>query len=436
MALDSPAAFTARVAALDLAAHTARFDAAGWKTMANIAFSSPQGGTEEAFFENILLLGLGAADHKDANLLRRLYFESYMLAAADLKRRADPTPGTGREMSNPERKERFDRVEKRLGCIRMRDELEPSHRLVDRCVDMVDANSVKHLSVELCTKRNLEIRGIEKDPEWATVPDPVTGAPRSKRVKEDHFSPVDSQFAFGFALQRRALALEMADILSFENHELLKARFTAALMKEPLSGFQRLSVEQIVEADIVFWQTMAELTRDGIRRQGSADRPCDAAMQAALKHEDFTMAMTPRLMGVPTGAVPSLQNGPAAPNFSGGTLSKRAVKKQNLKQKALSAPPPQLRIGNNSSGGKGASKGDKGRKGAPMIKLPPGLHGMCSKSDTETHGERLCFAFSLGQCNACQPGQDCAKGAHLCMKAGPNGEACSQPHGALQCKRS
>ena len=95
MALDSPAAFLERVQELQLAAHIDRFNAARWTTMAALAFSSPHSGNEEALVNNILIPGLGRADHPDHMLLRRLFFEAFLMASADLKRRSEATAENG-----------------------------------------------------------------------------------------------------------------------------------------------------------------------------------------------------------------------------------------------------------------------------------------------------------------------------------------------------
>ena len=108
MTLDSPAAFANRIVEIGFSEdHSARFKVAGWNTLAHLAFSTPQGGTEEAFIRDIVVAGLGTPDHVDKAKLRRLYFEAFMLASDDLRRRANPVPGTtGREMGAAEREER------------------------------------------------------------------------------------------------------------------------------------------------------------------------------------------------------------------------------------------------------------------------------------------------------------------------------------------
>ena len=433
MSLDSPAAFIERATEIGLGAHLARFADANWTTLATLAFSSPHGGSEEVFTNNILIPGLGAAVHPDAHLLRRLYYEAFMMASADLKRRSDASSVDAiRVMPNAERRERFKRVEDRLKPgIRMRGELEVSYKLVERCVELSDANAIKYLPLELCTKRNDEVRGIEKDPTWATVPDPVSGTLRLKMVRDELRNPLDSQFALLFSFQRRAMALEMADILSFENHELLRDRFVAALMKPPFSGFQSFTLEQVLEADVQFWMLMAEETRDGIRRCGHADRPCDLAFPKVMAHAEFAMAMTPRQLTAPSRGVSRAAF--EAPGPPPGPTRSALKRQKTLANKVKSAfERPIQPAGKGGGGGKGNGGAKGGQK--PPVKLPPGLQGMCARSSSSTGSKRMCFSYNLGKCNTAGAGQECARGFHLCMKPrGNGGEACSEPHGAHGC---
>ena len=95
MALDSPAAFTERIAELGLEAHTQRFELARWTPLAALAFSSPRGRDEKMFAQKVLVPGLGDAAHPYAHKLRRLFFEAFMLASADLKQRVGSTTADG-----------------------------------------------------------------------------------------------------------------------------------------------------------------------------------------------------------------------------------------------------------------------------------------------------------------------------------------------------
>ena len=106
MALDSVAAFSERIAKLELDEHRERFKAANWKTMGDLAFEVREGNNEETFARKILVPGLGSADHKDAGRLRRLFYESFTLAALDLKLRVGGTVADGpRRITAAERRE-------------------------------------------------------------------------------------------------------------------------------------------------------------------------------------------------------------------------------------------------------------------------------------------------------------------------------------------
>ena len=429
--LDSKAAFSERMEELGLMPHLDNFKRAKWFTFANLAFSAPQAGNEETFIKKVLIPGLGAADHEDEHLLRRLFFEAFNMAAADLRRRSESTTEDGpRVMPAAERRERFTRVETRLKPgIKMRGELEVSYKLIERCVHMWDANTIKYLPLELCTKRNDEVRGIEKDPMWATVPDPASGRLLLKQVRDDVRSAVDGQFAYNFAMQRRAIGMEMADIMSYENGDELRDIFVAAMMKAPFSGFEAFSCEQVLEADLQFWLIIAELTRDGVKRKGSADRPCDLIFQKALDHRDFQIAMTPRQRQSSRPAAAASSDF-SAPHHPAAGASKGVLKRQKAAHKSAAAKvaaafqaPQAVKVI------KGQGK-NKTKNQNTAARLPAGLMGMCPRSSAATGSKRMCYSFNLGQCTACAPGQECHRGAHLCMKPAAGGEACSKAHGA------
>ena len=441
MALDSIATFSERIAALELDDHRERFKTANWHTMADLAFEVRECNNEEKFEQKILIPGLGSVDHKHAGRLRRLFYEAFTLAAVDLKQRVGGSVADGpRRVTTAERRERFLKVERRLAPgIVIRGELEPSERLIDRCIHIWDANTVRYLPLECCTKRAMEIRGVDKDPMWASVPDPTTGLMRLKQVVEDTSSPISSQFELIHALMRRALALEMGDLLSFENHELLRNKYVAALMKTPFSGFARFTMEQMIEADIHLFRILADKTREGVRRVGVQDRPLDKVFAEALREDDFVQAMTPRL--APSAGFqrdPSLAQ--AISDAFGGSAAASSNHNPNPKKRPRSRankdgkPKPTIEKPAPAAAQPKATGKGNGKTSGP--RLPAGLFGMCPRSNATTGAKRLCFSFNLSTCKAASPGAECAKGAHLCMKPLADGSACSAPHGALACTAS
>ena len=68
----------------------------GWDTHATFAFSCsyiPGSGDDAAFVTKVIEPLLGSADHADGAKLRRLHFESYTLAAAEMKRKVESAEG-------------------------------------------------------------------------------------------------------------------------------------------------------------------------------------------------------------------------------------------------------------------------------------------------------------------------------------------------------
>ena len=91
MSIDSSAVFFDRVRELGLEEHLARFEIAGWGTYADLAFATsfvPGQPEDERYRREIVERGLGDVDHVHRDRLRRLFFEAYTLAAADMKRMA------------------------------------------------------------------------------------------------------------------------------------------------------------------------------------------------------------------------------------------------------------------------------------------------------------------------------------------------------------
>jgi hypothetical protein len=349
-------------------------------------------------------------------------------------------------MPTAERRERYKKVQNRLIGIDMKDDLDVSHRLIERCVDMSDSNTLSHIPLELCTKRSDEVRGVHKDPMWQTVPDPASGSIIFKKLRDELRSAVDGQFALNFAFMRRGLALEMADIMSHENHEKLKSKYISSMMKQPMEGYRPVTVEQIYAADIEFWINMAEATQDGIRRSGAKDRPCDAFFNDVFRSDNFLQAMAPKqgpakqLQHGFTLSLPSssdLQTFTGSPPFARDTGYGRRKKKGGGKG-AQTPIVPQVRdhaalankVKNAFATDKGKGKSDKGAPKGP--RLPPGLVGMCCRSSTATGSKRMCFSFNLGSCNDAPTGGECLRGIHLCMRP-KKGEACSRDHPQTQC---
>jgi hypothetical protein len=220
----------------------------------------------------------------------------------------------------------------------------------------------------------------------------------------------------------------MADMMSFQNSEILRSKLTAVMVKPPQVGYAWVTMEQAIEADMLFWSLMADEVIEGVKRNAGG-RPCDQAFRTVFDSTEFRMAIATRQIPVAQPAQRPKVTQP--PPTSEPTLSKRQ-RKLEAKRRATGElqPPPPVQPQPQPIKGKG-----KGKQGKAKSNLPKQLIGMCAVSNEATNSQRFCFGFNLGSCSAAAPGQACQKGLHACMKPQANGSACSMAHPCTGCTR-
>ena len=137
---DSQAVFAERVQQLKLGAFADRMKELVFTTHGVFVFVAPYnlGSQDESeLVKRAVVPILGDADHQLRPALRRLFFESYAAAAADVQRRlASRAEDRGRRMTAAEREQRFKATQKKLPNMELRGHLEPAHLLVGAYLDM------------------------------------------------------------------------------------------------------------------------------------------------------------------------------------------------------------------------------------------------------------------------------------------------------------
>ena len=441
MAIDSAAVFQSRCIELGLSDHLETFQRLGWRTLSDLVYATtfnPQATTEqseEKFLVDIVTKGLGARDHVNLPRIKRLFFEAFALCAAELRRQCEASPNDlVRTVSKAEREERRRRVEKRHTSLtaadgRFTDELDVSDNLIDKGIALWDANRLAYIGLEYCTMRKMEIVGCKATPALATVPD-AQGYLRMKQTNVEEMADLSTQFEILYAFQRRGLALEMAEVMTFDVHETLRRKLLSSYTKQQPKGFAQMDLDQMMEADQIIWQLLGRATAPGgIRRTAAALLPCEQQLPTILASMDVMQALMPR-QHIAQQIVTAPQPKEASPKLL-AALQKQIddLKKQAAGGKGSGGAGSG---GGKASNGKGVKKnGNPTRKNDP--KPPKALAGMCVRSSTSTGKKKMCFGYNLGQCSAASPGEECAKGFHLCMKPKGNGEACSLPHPANKC---
>ena len=94
---------------------------------------------------------------------------------------------------------------------------------------------------------------------------------------------VDTRLELLEALQRRGLALHLAGLMKFKQHEVWTARIKDAL--DPMNIAGHVSVANAIKADQQLWQILKKECAKGVRREyhdGDAVYPLYEAMRANM----------------------------------------------------------------------------------------------------------------------------------------------------------
>ncbi|CAJ1445914.1 unnamed protein product, partial [Effrenium voratum] len=136
----------------------------GWDTHATFAFSCsyiPGSGDDAAFVMKVIEPLLGSADHADGAKLRRLHFESYTLAAAEMKRKVESAEGQPPAKLPPaEVAERIAVLQAKLDPLLIENTMEPSHALINYVSQAVEDGRWRYIEWDRCTTRAQEVNGI------------------------------------------------------------------------------------------------------------------------------------------------------------------------------------------------------------------------------------------------------------------------------------
>ena len=233
-------------------------------------------------------------------------------------------------------------------------------------------------------------------------------------MRNDIVADVTSALKVSWALQRRGLAMEIAGFMTYECHELIRAKLLDALTREvPSEQYEQPTLEILRSADKEIWKQMARMCDKGIRATTPRDPlPVDQNIEKVLDSVAVNMILMP-LAKAPGGQKrqPDDQDG-------GGKAAGRAGRKRRRGQGSQPASAPSA----------GQQKGtDKGKGRGWDVPMPRELRGGVPCLPDKTP---ICFGYNTGRCKAVAPGARCPKGVHVCCKPGCGG---LHPFGSPEC---
>ena len=394
---DSSAVFEQRALHMGLSADVLKMIVdKGYRNMAMFAFScnySPGASTDKPFLDMIAATLGREPNPAELSILRRLFKESYANVAADIESQVKQTDeSVSRRLAPAERADRLKNQQQKLRGLAIRGQYEPADALVDKCCAAYESDRLTYVEWSLCISREYELaNNVKKDADLSFNSDGTLKLARTSKIE-----PMQgmTEIQVRYALVRRGLAMDQANILDYAKHDMLVELLLDVRMQEPPNGYQRVAMKQLEAADKKFFVLLGEETRSGIKATQTG-RPCDAAFDKVFNCAEFRHLLQPRMA-------------------SGGP-----VQKEN--PGSVSDPPSKRP----KTGAKG--KGQGKTPSTPFQRIPTELLKLGSVGAT-AKGHRLCFGFNLKTCQANVSGQKCERGLHLCSVRG-----CQKPHPAVEC---
>ncbi|CAE7732569.1 unnamed protein product [Symbiodinium sp. CCMP2592] len=343
---------------------------AGLKNLKQLAFVSSY--TPGQADEKPLITALDALVKRDTSAdlaaqacFRALFQQAYAIVTTEFRQAIERTEDApSRSLSAPEREERYTRQVKKLTGINIKGEAEPSQALVDLCVNIYESNTLRYVAWEKCTSRHAEVQGdAKKDTRFTLDAQGKTLKLESKAP--DDKCQVDSEVHLLQALQRRALALDQANIVDFAVIDVWHQKLLRARMQEVPAGHVRPSFKQLLRADQKLFSELQDRCRAGIQAT-SAGRPLDGLVPLVMDLSDVAVL----LQSLP-GNASSSSDVPPGPWVT------------------RERPGPYNREG------KGRGKAGKGRAKGKGV-LPKPLVGCYSSTNA---GEPICFDHNINGCS-------------------------------------
>ena len=393
--VDSSAQFESRMRELGFPANFIdQVKQHGVRTLSQLAFALGQPGQPiqdanvDAFIQ--------AATHRASTLsevanLKRIAFEAQTFLVATLRQSVDRNEDVPKKIAHAERSSRMDLLKRTLVGVNIQGELEPAHCVLDKFSHMFELNSVKYYEPASCISRSFEIAGGSKNKELTLE----KGALVVKSSEDKLTSVTDTEIKLHYALVRRALALQFAQLMSYDQHCAWETFLFESLHREPPPGYHKPGLTQLIQCDRAAWQRLGTTLTD-IRQQANGTYPLGEALLRLMHDPNITLYLTP--------------------------LAKASTANTSSSWRQSSGP---YQAPSSPSKGRGKGKGRKGGKSTPPI--PAELRGKWHKTGS---GEPLCFGYNCASgCSdkSVQPGQKCARGWHLCAEP-----KCQKPHSLRQ----
>ena len=248
-------------------------------------------------------------------VVRRLHFEACTFLMADMKTQVnatDPSEPT-RKLPFVEKQNRLESQKKRISGLLHKPEQQPSHQLIDQVYNMVESGAVMYIHPSKCHSREHEIQCEAKQKSkqiltWeqgalkSTVSSPLTDIDTSTELK------------LFFALQRRHLAFELVNFLSWELCQTWLDKLMTILVTDAPANFSSISVTQILKADREMFSLLAAEHSSSLKAIPGAAPPLDALFSRLMHDPRINVHLIAYPRTAAPKAPPAKREGESSPN--------------------------------------------------------------------------------------------------------------------------
>ena len=223
------------------------------------ALGSPQNPVSEdeftkladAVFETQSTLGTTA-------ILRRLHFESCTLLIAEMKTQSACADASEpiRKLPFIEKQSRLDAQKKRLPGLPHTPEQQPAHSLIDAAYNVLESGSITYLHPSRCHSRESEVQTEAKN-KSKTMITLEQGALKQTVVSNLQDIDTSTELKLYFALQRRHLAFDLVNLLSWSVCQKWLDKLMSTLVSDAPSNFSAITLTQVMRADREIFSILA-----------------------------------------------------------------------------------------------------------------------------------------------------------------------------------
>ena len=194
--------------------------------------------------------------------------------------------------------------------------MEPSHSLINHVAQFVEEGRLRYIEWSRCTTRTQEVNNLKEDQFLKVWKPDSSGVIKAVDKGEDIRASISTDLEVHNALRRRGVAYDVAQAMSFERHEELINLFFNEMQREPLEGFQKVSLEQVAAADREVHVRMAEKTRGGLTRDAQGGLPLDGPLREVIASSEVRWLLMPMPKRAPVRnqEAPKKQEGDGKPN--------------------------------------------------------------------------------------------------------------------------